>query len=759
MRQIGLTMLGILMLAWMAAPADAATVAYWRFEEGPAGALVDHGGQGDGTYYPAVVDYSGNGYELSAWSVAGWANSEYRTDVGETYVGQTAADNNFSVKNAGDYPGMFTGPEDFITKQFEPSQWTVEVTFKAESGGWRTFVGRDSVGTNDTGPGFDTNRAAFYLQARPNNYVGCGYCDVAGYWHDVQSPINAITTFDFGSNPNGVGVPWYAMAAVNDGTLLTLYLKNLTAGGDYVQIGQTDLTLSGTPDTTLIIGEGSGSDWTFGTWTVGRGMYNSGHGDRAYGYIDEVRISDTALEVKDLLFYEKLRAHDPTPAHQAARVTTNVTFSWNTALDPADPDSGVNALVDKHRLYMQKSLTDPNWDVPVEIDVTGDTASYGPVAIGNDVQGWRWRVDEVLSDDPVDPNVLTGPTWTFDTRPSVPEITTQPSFVVVDSGDPAAFTIVAESISTAHYAWKKVNPDGEDPNVGSDSDTLSFASATVAEEGLYYCVVSNDSLFTATSDQAGLAIKRTVAYWPLDGSYIDASGEGHDADPNGTPTFVEGYDGTANGAAEVTDQGGWATAGNWNPSGFSNQLTVSFWMRWDGTNNAWQTFIAKRVGAFNADNVLWQVSAAFNLPHLWFQTPSSNVFEDNVLQAGAWQHVVATFDGTTARLYFNGVLRSSDDTWQFGNGVDSTIVLGAANPDGGAPINGALDEIRFLNYAMDELSVAQMYSNMTGESVCAESYRPSATYDYNGDCILDLEDIATFVGAWLDCGLLPDCVE
>ena len=32
-----------------------------------------------------------------------------------------------------------------------------------------------------------------------------------------------------------------------------------------------------------------------GTWTVGRGLWGGGHTDRLFGYVDEVRISDTAL--------------------------------------------------------------------------------------------------------------------------------------------------------------------------------------------------------------------------------------------------------------------------------------------------------------------------------------------------------------------------------------------------------------------------------------------------------------------------------
>ena len=70
------------------------------------------------------------------------------------------------------------------------------------------------------------------------------------------------------------------MAAVSDGSMLSLYLRDVTAGGWHL-IAQTDMTLSGSPNTALTKGTGDGGDWNAGDWSVGRGLYNGGHGDRA----------------------------------------------------------------------------------------------------------------------------------------------------------------------------------------------------------------------------------------------------------------------------------------------------------------------------------------------------------------------------------------------------------------------------------------------------------------------------------------------
>jgi hypothetical protein len=72
---------------------------------------------------------------------------------------------------------------------------------------------------------------------------------------------------------------------------LSLYLNNIL-------VGQTSFSST---DPRLAIGNGSGADWQAGTWTLARGLWNGGHVDRVYGFIDEVRISDTALDPSQFL--------------------------------------------------------------------------------------------------------------------------------------------------------------------------------------------------------------------------------------------------------------------------------------------------------------------------------------------------------------------------------------------------------------------------------------------------------------------------
>ena len=294
--------LWMMMLSLCVISVNASTVAYWRFEEGPAGAQVPKTTPGI-TWEPSTADSSGNGYALSVWDEGG-AGYIYRSDKAYSTVPLSGQTNNYSVKNSGGGPAMWTETGAGI-QTWSPSAWTIEATFKLENGGYKTIVGRDSIGSVTQGDNPDGNLAAMYFQAVPNNGLAIKFCDVSGYWHEAISAENAYVGFNWSpENPDGdPATPWYSMAATSDGTTLSLYLNEIGTGA-WNLIAQTDLSLSGSPDTALTPGTGDGGDWDAGNFTVGRGLYGGGHGDRAYGFLDEIRLSDTALAVDEFLVPE-----------------------------------------------------------------------------------------------------------------------------------------------------------------------------------------------------------------------------------------------------------------------------------------------------------------------------------------------------------------------------------------------------------------------------------------------------------------------
>jgi hypothetical protein len=289
MKLIPSLLLGTLALT---ATASAATLAHWRFEDSTAGTQAPSGTGGFVYDQNTFLDSSGNGNHLEVWDQGG-AGYAYRAVVPYSTIPQTNAANTLSIKNTGGGPATFTNPSSSMSTM-ALSQWTVEVSWKPENGGFRTVVGRD--GRNMvSGNGA---LSALYVGATPDNRLKVEFVDEDGRSYQAVSAANYVSGFNFGTDPDGLTGTWYNIAAVSDGSSLMLYNNG-------VLLATTTLSLTGntalTNGTTTVGGDAGAGDWTAGTWTVGRGLYNGGHVDRAYGYIDEVRISDTALPQNLLL--------------------------------------------------------------------------------------------------------------------------------------------------------------------------------------------------------------------------------------------------------------------------------------------------------------------------------------------------------------------------------------------------------------------------------------------------------------------------
>ena len=73
---------------------------------------------------------------------------------------------------------------------------------------------------------------------------------------------------------------------------------------------------------------------------------------------------------------------------------------------------------------------------------------------------------------------------------------------------------------------------------------------------------------------------------------------------------------------------------------------------------------------------------------------------------------------------------------------------------------GSIDDLRSYNYALDTVEIAYLYRDVTDETVCVNPSDPVLlAYDFNGDCAVDMGDLAAFASNWLACQRIPDCIE
>lgn len=289
------------------------TKAHWNFEQGTADTYVPYAPGSAGQYAGSIPDVSGSGNNLSPWSTS-W--EWYRAQVSAAATPQTGVANTLSVQNANNYPAMSAIGTSLTI--WSPSQWTIEAAIRPDSAtsGYQTFVGRDSQGAYSG----NTALAALYFSITPSGSLRIMFTDVAGNNWELNSAANAVQA-----------AKWQAVAATSDGKTLSLYLKNITDGAaNYTLLGTLNISASANP--AISLGAGDGSDWDKGVISVGRGLYNGGHTDRFFGYLDDVRLTTGALNPAAFL-YSTPPAFPAAPTGLAANAITNnrIDLSWTAS--------------------------------------------------------------------------------------------------------------------------------------------------------------------------------------------------------------------------------------------------------------------------------------------------------------------------------------------------------------------------------------------------------------------------------------------
>lgn len=244
--------------------------AYWRFEEGPDGSAV----------VPGNNDYvkdSINSNHLRAFDSG--TTPDYTSSVAPTPLKSGSANGlalNFSV-----HDDLYTDLKQIDNGMIGPpvapnvSGFTIETAFKPSllDGTYQGLVGREGQpnGPNET----------LELKVRGDTGVlQIEQFDKAGNQVQVSS-----------LNPVNVG-QWYYAAVVNNGATLSMYLDS-NDGNGYVLQGSTPVNGA--------MYQGTNDDWDK-TWSVGRGFYNNAPADWFNGIIDEIRLSNSALQPWEFLF-------------------------------------------------------------------------------------------------------------------------------------------------------------------------------------------------------------------------------------------------------------------------------------------------------------------------------------------------------------------------------------------------------------------------------------------------------------------------
>ncbi len=443
-------------------------------------------------------------------------------------------------------------------------------------------------------------------------------------------------------------------------------------------------------------------------------------------------------------------------------MSPSVTVSW-------DPGSDPNNSITTHKLYTDayNAPADPNLYLVADIANTGARVSYELAALP-DTKLISWRVDAVY-----DSGVITGVVWNF--QKMLIQISQEPVDMLLWPGDTATFSTTVISPETLLYQWFKYDPAlPEDQQVpladggrisGVNTPDLAIANVQIEDEGQYVCAIFTPATISnpIITRLANLTLYRMIAHWTFDDTSILEPAD--PADPNMYLDETGNYGATSvgefvsepgivGGGQALRFSGGYLTIPNTgNDPGmrfdYTNMLTVSVWiktsdMQHPGSSNDWTGLVTK------GDNS-WQLSRqGSNVPQVIRFRSNGSLAGTMPVADDNWHLIVGTFDGTSSKLYIDGVL---DIQNTFGTALGkNTADVWIGNVRTGSNnrlYNGLMDDVRIYNYALTREDVAQMYYDVTGQTVCMYGI-PAG--DVNGDCAVDLEDIIIMASEWLTAG-------
>ena len=219
------------------------------------------------------------------------------------------------------------------------------------------------------------------------------------------------------------------------------------------------------------------------------------------------------------------------------------------------------------------------------------------------------------------------------------------TFAIVDNGSKGTAEVTNASTGAFTYT-----PDpGE---TGSDSFTFKANDGT-------------DDSNVATIDVTIAGPNLLVGHWRADEgsgtSLIDSSGSGNNATLFGSPTWVTGQVGQAISLNGTTQ---YATVPDDASLDITDAITIATWFKTSKTGTATQYLVKKGIISNTDGYELSLASSGLVFARFNQSATRANVYRmDSTtsypLSGSAWMHAAVTYDGTTMRLYINGVLEDS----------------------------------------------------------------------------------------------------
>ncbi|MFN0131796.1 MAG: LamG domain-containing protein [Phycisphaerales bacterium] len=257
--------------------------------------------------------------------------------------------------------------------------------------------------------------------------------------------------------------------------------------------------------------------------------------------------------------------------------------------------------------------------------------------------------------------------------------TTNPTLAVMERGD----TLTPNGTAAGRRVYL---PFG---NTGYDVNSLTADGITIMRRSIEWALLP-------------------VSHWKLDDASGSTAADSVGSNPGTlvSAAWATGYD---NGGTQCNGVGSYIEVANSSSLQITSALTAAGWMRCDSTSS-WPTGSVTsplvRKGTSEPSNYALQVVDS-KLAMFLDDVDTIGIRGNTTLGVGQWYHLAATWDGTTVRLYVNGVLDNTPTARAAPIGID-TRVLNIGGRSGGERFNGIIDDVRLYSRALTAAEVAAL---------------------------------------------------
>jgi hypothetical protein len=266
----------------------------------------------------------------------------------------------------------------------------------------------------------------------------------------------------------------------------------------------------------------------------------------------------------------------------------------------------------------------------------------------------------------------------------------QPAVIVdISSGITPAITPDGTKVSfiSVGRTWKVLETGG---NVATTKISIPsiMLTATITPPGDYLMFISNTPNFDPTAEyrvmrENGANLETT---YDFDGTKYITFGYA----PEVTRVRCIKF----NGTTDYMDAG--------KVLNLNSSFTVSAWIN-KNNNNFNKTILSKRNSSFTEGYDLG-INATGRAEMSWYSGGTKKTITSNaIIPIGKWHHIGVTFDGTTAKIYVDGVNKISSNLSGIPSTTTESFLIAAAN--GTTPtsfFNGSIDEVRVWKSSLTE---------------------------------------------------------